>query len=165
MRKALALAFVAALLATPAVAACAKAQNGKSSQFVLKGGEAFDAKTGLIWKRCSAGKSWNGKTCSGEFRFMNLSEATKFAAEGEPGWRLPTVTELASLLDKACGEPQIDLRVFPDVEATFEGSSPYWTTSEVGMINLVYYVDFMSGIVDGRSGGFAIAARLVRPAK
>lgn len=84
------------------------------------------------------------------------------AAAAGPGWRVPNVAELASLLDGSCGTPAVDTRIFPDIGGTEEDENAYWTTSKVGAANLMYFVDFWSGDVDGHSKGFHLTVRLVR---
>ena len=48
------------------------------------------------------------------------------------------------------------------VAATEEGDSLYWTSSATGLLNLIYTVDFINGIIDGHSAGLSYAVRLVR---
>jgi len=140
--------------APPADVACSGA-----GRFTLLDGEAFDAATGLTWKRCSEGLTWQNGTCAGERQFFSLDQARGLAADG---WRLPTISELSSLLDPSCGEPAINRTAFPDVTATEEGDSLYWTSSATGLLNLIYTVDFINGIIDGHSAGLSYAVRLVR---
>jgi Protein of unknown function (DUF1566) len=131
-------------------------------RFTLNDGEALDRATGLTWKRCSEGLTWEKGTCVGEPHFFSLDQARKLAAEG---WRIPDIDELSGLLDQSCGKPAIDTKAFPDISATEEGDSTYWSLSGMGMLNLVYTVDFMNGIVDGHSPGISYAVRLVRDGK
>ncbi len=130
-----------------------------ASHFSLRGGEAFDSRTGLTWKRCSEGRTWQTGACVGDLMFFSLDQAR---ARGADGWRMPTIAELASLLDRNCQDPPSDTRAFPDIEATEEGDGTYWSSSAMGMLNLTYTVDFINGIVDGHSSGISYAVRLVR---
>jgi hypothetical protein len=143
-------------------------RTGASGQkrFVLKGDEAFDSKTGLIWKRCSLGTRADGAgRCAGEKAFVNLDQALRSAkAEGD-GWHVPAGPELESLIDVSCGNPVVDVSVFPDIRPDDDGSAEYWTTNEVGAANLVYFFDFMTGRADGHSRGFQLAVRLVKKGK
>jgi hypothetical protein len=142
------------VLASDGFATCSGA-----TRFTLHGGEAFDPKTGLTWKRCSEGLTWAKGTCVGEPGFFRLDDARGLTGNG---WRMPTIQELSSLLDQNCKEPAIDTKAFPDVKATDEGDSTYWTISDMGMLHLTYTVDFMNGIIDGHSSGIRYAVRLVR---
>jgi hypothetical protein len=105
----------------------------------------------------------NGKGCLGERRFLNFEEATKIAKNTGNGWRLPSVNELVSIVDDKCGMPATDVVVFPDIGPSEEMDNPYWTDSSAGMgLGLIYFVDFMTGIVDAHSKGFSQAVRLVK---
>jgi hypothetical protein len=147
--------FAAVLISPAAVAACSNAER-TDARFVVSAGEAFDNRTGLTWRRCSAGMAWAPpppvaarKNWSIGMR-RPLSPAT------------PVLDELTSLLDSGCGTPPVDTAIFPDVSANEQDESAYWTTSKVGMADLIYYVDFLTGQVDGHSKGFRLAVRLVR---
>jgi hypothetical protein len=75
---------------------------------------------------------------------------------------------LYSLIDKQCGKPPVDVKVFPDLRSTgkkelnSKEDRIYWTSSELGVAGLIYYVDFTTGDVDAHSKGFSLAVRLVR---
>ena len=167
MRAVLLLTLALVLLNHPSAAACYD-RSGPSGQkrFVLKSGEAFDSKTGLTWKRCSLGTRPDGTgRCAGEKIFVNLDQALRSAkAEGD-GWHVPSGPELESLIDVSCGNPVVDVSVFPDIRPDADGSAEYWTTNEVGTANLIYYFDFMTGRADGHSRGFQLAVRLVKKEK
>jgi hypothetical protein len=111
----------------------------------------------MTWKR--------GAGCSGERRSLNWIDAMSAAAAAGPGWRVPNVAELASLLDASCGTPAVDTKIFPDISGNEEDENAYWTTSKVGVANLMYFVDFSNGDVDGHSKGFHLAVRLARTGK
>jgi hypothetical protein len=163
-----ALALVA--LAHP-VAACYDGPTAHGpKRFIVKGDEALDGKTGLIWKRCSLGtklgaKAERGNRCAGEKAFVNLDQAVRLAKAEGNGWHVPSGPELESLIDVTCGSPVVDASVFPDIVPDDEGTANYWTTNEVGAANLIYYFDFMTGRPDGHSRGFQLAVRLVRGGK
>jgi hypothetical protein len=51
-------AALSLLAANEAAAGCHWTDRGLQARFILHGDEAVDAKTGLIWKRCSLGLTW-----------------------------------------------------------------------------------------------------------
>jgi len=136
--------------------------NRPQTRFILRGPEAVDTKTGLIWQRCSFGMTWDGKRgCVGEIMSLSLDEAIKKAEMLDGKWRVPSGPELESIVDRSCS-PVVDRSAFPDIEKDEDGEANYWTTNTVGMANLYYFFDFMSGQADGHTRGFQLAVRLVR---
>jgi hypothetical protein len=157
-------AALAALPMSDAWAGCYGRENGQpQTRFVLRGSEALDTKTGLIWQRCSLGMSWDDRHgCVGEKVLVDLNEAMTKAKEAGPQWRVPSGPELQSIIDRSCGSPVVDVAVFPDIRKDENGEADYWTTNPVGMANLYYFFDFMSGQADGHTRGFSMSVRLVR---
>jgi hypothetical protein len=145
-----------------ALAACYDRVDGVQRRFILDGGEAHDTKTNLTWKRCSLGMAWDGKGCAGEQSFKTLAEAVATAKISGSGWRVPSGPELQSIVDRSCGQPVVDQIVFPDIAANAEGVAEYWTTNPVGVANLIYFFDFITGDADGHSPSFHLAVRLVK---
>jgi hypothetical protein len=156
-------AVLSLMPASGSIAACYDRTDGSQRRFVLNGGEAFDIKTGLTWKRCSVGTMWDGaRHCRGETSFVTLDEAKRLASAAGSGWRVPSGPELESIIDRGCGSPVVDKAVFPDIRPDEDGAADYWTTNAVGAANLIYFFDFMTGRADGHSRGFHLAVRLVR---
>lgn len=135
---ALRLTVGACTLAAVAAQACPSTQPGR---FVPNGAEVLDTRTGLIWQRCSAGQTWNGETCTGRATDMNYDAAWAYA-KSQPGWRLPNVKELFSLVDRACFDPVIDATVFPATATSYHYLTS--TPSPYG----VRHVNFEYGKVD-----------------
>lgn len=151
----------AALLLLLSVAATAQTCDERVSpstpdtRFSVSGDEVTDLQTGLIWQRCSVGKSWDGTTCSGRATTHNWSEALAMAADD---WRLPNIKELMSIAETACVEPAVNLSVFPATE-----SRMYWSSSpSAGSSNSAWYVQFFYGYdyMQGKDGDKYV--RLVR---
>ncbi|MDG9670576.1 DUF1566 domain-containing protein [Hahella sp. CR1] len=149
--------------ATVAAQEACSSEVTPTSQFVLKGAEVYDTKTGLTWSRCSMGLTWReGSGCVGKVKISTLEGARHFAELQGHGWRIPTIEELYSLVRRGCSEPAINAEVFPDVQDLGEGS-PYWSQTPVEEVPILYYfVDFMTGDIDGHTERFPLALRLVR---
>ena len=91
--------------------------------YSANGSEVTDSKTSLTWRRCSEGQRWNAGTCSGTAALYNNDQARELA-QSQAGWRLPSVKELASLIDPGRKSPSIDLTAFPATP-----SNMFWTSS------------------------------------
>ncbi len=140
-----------------------KSSGTPTSRFVLANGEAYDKQTKLTWRRCSVGTIWKKDAqCVGPVTLMRLDEAKQYAKTLGGGWRVPTIDELYSIIERNCSNPAINSAVFPNVRNLGEGA-PYWSATQIQeMPALVYYIDFLDGEADGHSKGFSMAVRLVR---
>jgi hypothetical protein len=76
-------------------------------------GTVVDATTGLMWKRCSEGQTWNNKTCLGQATTMTWDQAMPNgwqkrwpAFAGHADWRMPTKDELLTLVYCSSGMPK-----------------------------------------------------------
>lgn len=118
----LALAFAAAsLFAAPSYASDAntllnfaqkKIQDARD-YIEIESGEAWrDPSTGLIWKRCSLGQTWNRQTCVGQAKKYNFEQAQEAVKALGNGWRVPAASELASLV--RCNTGFKKTRLVPD---------------------------------------------------
>ena len=78
-------------------------------------GEVTDQKTGLIWKVCSEGQAWDAsvKTCTGTATTHTWQEALTLQLQDNIFWRLPSVRELGSIIERKCYSPAINLDIFP----------------------------------------------------
>lgn len=129
----------------------------------IDGTEVTDQKTGLVWRRCSEGMSWNGSTCAGTASAFTHEAALQYAATQASStgvaWRLPNVKELASIVDRSRNNPAIDPTAFPAAPV-----SSFWSASPAAGISVyAWYVNFYSGNVYGYwriYGGYSV--RLVR---
>lgn len=65
-------------------------------------GTVTDKTTGLMWKKCSEGQTWDGSTCTGKAEGYNYQAALDHAGDvnfaGHFDWRVPTIKELNSLV-------------------------------------------------------------------
>jgi sulfatase modifying factor 1 len=107
-------------------------------------GTVLDAVTKLTWQRDDAGY-WD--------IFSAASAYCAGLALGTPssGWRLPTVVELESLVDRAQFDPCIDLTTFPQALGWH-----YWTSTSTKS----WYVSFNNG--SSGQGGPTYRVRCVR---
>lgn len=92
------------------------------SRFLDQGdGTVVDGGTGLMWMRCALGQQWQHSQCTGKPLSVTVKAAhdaaatTRFA--GHADWRLPDISELASIAELGCENPALDLRVFPGTAA------------------------------------------------
>lgn len=126
-------------------------ESTPTSRFVFNdNGTVTDMETQIIWMRCAMGQTWDGKTCTGKAQTFSWQEAREAVAElngdtfGEPTkWRLPFVPELASITERKCFEPRVNLTVFPATP-----SKAFWTGMErKGDTEKAYAIDFGGGSV------------------
>ena len=127
--------------------------------YSTQGAEVIDSQTGLIWRRCSEGQSWDGSTCTGSASGFT-HEGALVHARSQEGWRLPNVKELSSIVDKTRVVPAIDVTAFPATSP-----SHYWSSSpNVGDASYAWNISFRYGFVDtlsfNRNSGLFL--RLVR---
>jgi len=91
-------------------------------------GTVTDAETGMMWAKCAQGSS--GAGCSvGVWQILNWGAALQAAESSElagyTDWRLPNIKELHSIVELRCGNPAVNLAVFPSTpETEFWSSSP-----------------------------------------
>lgn len=129
------------------------------------GEEVTDTQTGLIWRRCSEGQIWSGRSsaCSGSYALYNWSNALAHAKSTADStgvaWRLPNVKELSTLVHRGSISPAIDSSVFPNTPLT----NYFWTsTAYAGGASNAWYVFFDDGNVQYYYRSNKGAVRLVR---
>lgn len=139
-------------------------------------GIVIDSNTGLEWKKCSEGQSFDagGNTCTGSTVQFSWQAALQRAQEvnvatdvtgglenlGKDDWRVPTKKELDSIIELSCTDPAINETVFP---ATSSGS--YWSSSQYARNSLqAWAVNFNSGndTNSGKANSTNHDVRLVR---
>jgi len=138
--RAVALLLVAALACAGAVAqpgaqrcdAAAYPPSTPTERFDDHGdGTVTDRASRLMWMRCAFGQHWEAGGCAGRAMRADWPAAAAAAdAVNRSGalffndWRLPQVHELASIAERQCAEPRINLALFPGTPAAF-----FWTAS------------------------------------
>jgi hypothetical protein len=114
-------------------------------------GHVTDTANQLMWLRCPLGQAWQAGRCDGLAQQLDWAASSASAervnASGElfyNDWRLPSLRELATVAERACSQPRINLSVFPDTPA-----SAFWTgTPSLKSLHEAYAFDFgESGVV------------------
>ena len=121
--------------------------TSSSAQFFEDGYTIKDVKNNIIWLRCTVGQTWDyeSKSCTGEIVKLNHDEieiAVMQATEQLGGsWRLPTLTELESIVCKKCDKPKVNNKYFPNISP-----EAYWTQTQNKLNSKMYWtVNFMTG--------------------
>ena len=115
-------------------------------RFEINGTEILDRKTGLIWQRAIEKNLTHEEA---------LEHAERISRETGLNWRVPTIDELSSLLDRTRSFPASG---FPDMPSeTFWSSTPY-----VGGTYLAWVVNFDNGRVYDSYRNCGLAVRLVK---
>lgn len=167
------LALVASLVIGQAIAqqSCPSGYpvSTPDSDFVDAGnGTVRHIPTGLIWKRCAEGQTWDGSTCQGTADAYTWEQSFQRAAAvnagsqgwnaGQSDWRLPNQKELRSIVERGCVTPSINLTQFPSTPASF-----FWSGSpDTGSPEFARFVDFSTGLAGGYGSEGDIQVRLVR---
>jgi len=104
----------------------------------------LDRETGLVWEKSPA--ITGGLNGSGlKDWFSAQSDCNQLAKGNRKGWRVPTLQELASLVDPSVASPGPTLPAghpFHNVQ-----SSTYWSATTFSNLNTAWTVTFSSGIV------------------
>jgi hypothetical protein len=125
--------------------------------------------TGLIWKRCAEGQTWDGSTCTGAAAGYTWEQVFTRAASvnngdagtqnaGQSDWRAPNLNELKSIVEPGCYSPSINPTQFPATPA-----SGFWSASPfAGFSDYAWRVYFDYGLDGGDVRSNALQVRLVR---
>ena len=95
-------------------------------------GTLTDFEPDLTWMRCSLGQTWNGTTCTGTpvtYTWQSAQDAAdKLNSAGgyanRHDWRVPKIAELASIVERQCFNPRINITLFPATPAAY-----FWTAT------------------------------------
>jgi Protein of unknown function (DUF1566) len=134
--------------------AAASSRSSPTSRFEAHAdGTVTDKESKLMWMRCSVGQAWDGRAAE-----LNRRGSLFYA-----DWRLPQLRELATIAERECANPRVNLAVFPGTEA-----SRYWTaTSRPGSRDetFAYALSFGAEGIAYRPKDEAHRVRLVRTAQ
>ncbi len=160
--------FVSLIVIFNAISVMGKDNSLSFGKFIVQDGIATDTETGLTWLRFEHGQTWQNNTVVGETKFVAWESAFEVAKQfnqcggyaGFTDWRLPTIDELKTLLEKHKNEKgcYIDADVFPHCEWFVWSSSPYAGSGYSGCALVVNFYDANYG--NGGSDGNYV--RLVR---
>ncbi len=130
-------------------------------------GTLTDRQSRLMWMRCSIGQEWSKDRCTGTLAGQSWAAAQSAAqainASGRyfySDWRVPKITELATITEPQCENPRINLAVFPDTPAM-----PYWTATsrtDQSAANAAYALSFGTEGVQYKNKEEEHYVRLVR---
>jgi alpha-tubulin suppressor-like RCC1 family protein len=160
-------------------AAIAAGSTHSCARLSIGTGTLLDTNTGLMWKRCSEGQTWDlvDEVCKGPNNSPLAATYTWKDAlqraqdvnrpQGDPlkvgedlgysDWRVPNRNELASLVEHQCSSPAINAAVFPNTVADY-----YWSSSPDADAQQAWSVDFNDGRVSGAAKTGSAYVRLVR---
>ena len=161
------LSLCAAVLASSAIADIPSAahecafdlvETTSSSDFTaLEGGAVVrHERTGLVWRRCAEGMSWSGTDCAGNATLFNWQDALQHA-DATAGWRLPSINELRSIVERCRSGPTINQKVFPGTPGAWSASPYSGNSGEAWGVNF-----FSTGDDYPRRNVLVSTVRLVR---
>ena len=131
--------------------------------------KVYHTTSGLEWSRCVVGQTWNNttETCDGDGERLTWQAALKISETYRVGnhtdWRVPNLKELVSLVERACVEPAIELKVFPTTP-----SNSYWTSTpntSADKTQEAWSVGFYNGRIESRDKQQDFYVRMVRYAE
>lgn len=106
--------------------------DARPGRYVVKPGTVFDTKTKLTWEQDVAPSPYTWTDAGAYCKSLTLRNLD---------WRLPSLKELATLVDDSRVNPAIDQTAFPDTPAR-----PFWTSSLVTSFpDSGWTVDFYRG--------------------
>jgi hypothetical protein len=126
--------------------------------------EVTDSATGLIWRRCAEGMAWDAAaiTCAGTASTFThelaLTRARTEAFNTGVAWRLPSVKELSSIVDRSLSNSAIDATAFPASPLDY-----FWSSSpNVSSPSNAWNVNFSNGAVFSGSSYYRSSPFYVR---
>lgn len=133
--------FLSCILFSTYVGAVSAEQHCDVTQFPLSApterfldngdGTVTDSISRLMWMRCGIGQAWQAGDCVGQLKELDWQSAQSAAAhvndEGThfySDWRVPSLRDLAMIIERQCQDPRTNLTVFPRTP-----SKAFWTTT------------------------------------
>ncbi len=90
-----------------------------AKRFQVAGNEVYDRKTDLTWQRCDFGQAWDEANgwCRGVKKHGTVEALAEAATAAGGGWRVPTLDEITTMLEVACGRQAKDTTpLFAEIE-------------------------------------------------
>lgn len=146
------------------------AQTAPAARFAINAdGTVTDTQTDLMWMRCALGQAWRTGRCVFGHETYDFYAAAGAAEEangaggfaGHRDWRLPTLEELLSIVERRCFDPALNGTVFPANPVT-----GYWSsTPDHGYSSGAMLVHTLNGhgYMGNKKGYWAL--RLVRDSR
>lgn len=121
-----------------------------SPRYEVQGDVVRDRDTGLTWRRLFSETK------------LSWADAMKYCPTLGAGWRVPSVTELQTIVDETKEKPSIDGDTFPNTPSA-EADEFFWTSSaQAGGPNRAWYVIFYHGHADTQPIANTYFVRCVR---
>ncbi len=118
------------------------APSTPTSDFVDRGDGTVTHKiTGLIWKRCAEGQTWEDNNCIGTTILYTYDQAMKLVSNFalKNAWRLPSVDELEGIVERENNNPAINAEIFPNTLPTWFWSSSVNISAPYGAWNVSFF--------------------------
>jgi hypothetical protein len=117
------------------------AADAPAGRFMVSAGTVIDTQTGLTWAQAVPATRYTF-AAAGTYCTNNTAGLPNF------GWRLPSLTEIQTLVDDSRSGPAIDPTAFPNTPITdfYWTSSPYAPTT-----GSVWISDFSAGLTYSES--------------
>ncbi len=125
------------------------------------GSTVLDNWSGLEWVRCANGQTWSGTTCTGaaaEVSWGGIQTACDGTFSGHSDWRVPTVVEIASLVNFCGADAAEHSAQFPETTAAFHWSSTVFPDYDAKL----WMVDFNYGWTEPGMDASTARVRCVR---
>jgi hypothetical protein len=113
----------------------------KRFKLVMEGAAVLDKETGLVWERSP------DPTKTDDW-YSVIDYCYQLEVGGRKGWHLPTIAQLASLVDTTQSNPSL-----PNNHPFINIQSTYWSTTQYAPVSAgIWVVDFDNGAMYGSEG-------------